>query len=516
MSFFYPMLVLLFIPLILLYLQTGTKKELQTKLLYFSLAFCIIAIMRPVVKNKPQQHSFHAQEYIIAIDASYSMQADDIQPSRFIAAKNAAKELMKNLNKDRFSIFIFTSNALLISPPTTDTSISINALESIDPHYILTKATSLLNLFKTVQKIPLQKKKLIIFTDGGEEYRLQELLKTLKKNTIVPYIVATASTQGSLLKKGGKTLLDDKGNLVVSRINPILQPLATQAGGAYFHINDSKLQSKLTKALKDNESEKKKLTSKVYSFQELFYYPLFLGLCLFVLSVTRILQLLLPSFFLLLLLPYPAHAEQLLDFFYKHKANQAYKAKQYKQALDYYEKVSASPQSYYNKALVLYRLKHYRDAALTLAQIETKDPQLKQKVLYTLGNCAVKLHKYNKAKIYYKKALGLGEDSDAKENLKLLYLLQLKEKKKMYNSLKKEKTKQRSGAGTKSKSKKSSAKKKAAANTNKNANAGATKRQNTQQKHPTPLKQAKKNNYKLGYKAYELINKGYTNETRPW
>jgi Ca-activated chloride channel family protein len=515
MSFLFPMLALFFIPLTLLYLQDKNKKRSQTKLIYLALAFCIIAIMRPVIKNKPNEQAFDAQEYIIAIDASYSMQADDIQPTRFIAAKNAAKELMQKLNKDRFSIFIFTSNALLISPPTTDTSISINALESIDPHYILTKATSLLNLFKTVQKIPLLKKKLIIFTDGGEEYRLQELLKTLKKNTIVPYIVATASTQGSLLKKGGKTLLDDKGNLVVSRINPILQPLATQAGGAYFHIKESNLQNKLTKALKENESEKKKLTSKVYSFEELFYYPLFLGLCFFVLSVTRILQLLLPSFFLLLLLPYPAHAEQLLDFFYKHKADQAYKEKQYEKTLEYYEKVSASPQSYYNKALVLYRLKHYRDAARTLAQIETKNPQLKQKILYTLGNCAVQLHKYDKAKIYYKKALGLGEDADAKENLKLLYALQVTEKKNMYDSLKKEKTNQRSGAGTKTKSKKSAKKKKTSSNTNKNGSASATKKPNIQQKHHIPST-AKKQNYKLGYKAYELINKGYTNETHPW
>ena len=516
MSFVYPFLAFLFIPLYLLYRSdTLVQSNKKRKLLYLSLLFAILALMRPVIQNRPTEQKVDASEYIVALDASFSMQADDIKPNRFEAAKASAKELMQQKNKDRFTLFVFTSNALLISPPTTDTQISLMALDAIEPKNILSKSTSLKELFQTVAKLSFEEKNLIIYTDGGEEYNLQVLTQLCKENTIHPYIIATASSKGALLKKGNKTLVDENDNIVISRINPILKPLADACQGEYFEITQSALASKLSSAIKQ-QKEDKKLSISIHSYKELFYFPLLISLFLFIAAVTKI-QNVLPL--LLFATPFTAqttHADSLFDFYHIKEAKRAYKNKDYPVAYAHFQKLSPSPQSAYNKALSLYQLHKYRKAAEVLASIRTKDATLKQNIFYTLGICATKLKKYDKAKIYYQKALALGYDKASYENLLELYRKRLVEKKEIYDSLKKAKVNQKSGAGSKKKSNKSSKKKSSSNNASSSkASAGTKKAQQQYQKKDAKITKSQQK-YKFSYKAYELINKGYTNEKHPW
>jgi len=513
MSFYYGFLGLLFIPLLLLWFSNA-KRDTTQKLLYLATAFAIIALMRPVIANKPTQEYFDAKEYIIAIDASYSMQAGDIAPSRFEAAKNSVRELLQNNTHDRFTLFIFTSNPLLISPPTTDTQISLMALDAIDPQHILSKSTSLKKLFSMLAEHTFEQKNLLLYTDGGEEHDLQALTQICKTNAITPYIIATASKKGALLQKGDKSLLDENGDIVISRINPILKPLAKECGGAYFEITKTNLAKQLTQSIQ--HKEKTKLSATLYSYKELFYYPLFLSIILFTLAVTK-LQKLLPFVVLITLFSdKPIHADQLLDFVYISKATKSYNDANYKEALRYFEKTTPSVESRYNMALALYKLAQYKKAAQTLAAIKTAKPHLKQKILYTLGLCATRLKKYDKAKIYYKKVLSLGEDKEAYENLLQLYRYDLMEKKELQTTLKKTKTNQKSGAGSKKKSTKASKKSSTAASSPQKSGAGVKKTKQKKQKAKKTGSTKNEQKYKFSYKAYELINKGYTDEIHPW
>ena len=135
----------------------------QTKLLLLVLVLSIVALSRPALQNKLTQQKFNANEYIIALDASFSMQADDLYPTRYEVAKKNIISLLNIDKKDRFSIFAFTTNPLLICPPTTDTQIALSALKALVPKYILTKGTSLEALLKFVAKLPQEKKNLIVF-----------------------------------------------------------------------------------------------------------------------------------------------------------------------------------------------------------------------------------------------------------------------------------------------------------------------------------------------------------------
>jgi len=501
------------IPLYFIYKRQSQSAEYvkQKRLLYLSLLFMILALSRPALTQHSSDQKIDAQDYIVALDASYSMQADDLHPSRYIMAKRAIQKLLKLHPKDRFTLFAFTSNALLIAPPTTDSALAMQALNALNPEYILTKSTSLLQLFKSVAKISKEKKKLIIFSDGGEEHDLVKLTNILKENHITPYFVATATTKGAALKKDGKYLKDIHAALVVSRINPMLQDLAKATHGGYYQLTSLTVINQLASDIED-KTEAKELTFKVKSYQELFVIPLAIALFLYFIAVTKIHQiyLLLP----LLLLPYKADAS-LFDFYHLKEANKNFQHKHYHQAALEFTQLSPSVKSYYNIASAYYKAGEYKNALRYFTRIKTSDRSIKQAIFYDIANCAVQLKKYDEAKEYYIKALALGYDSDALYNLNLLR----KQRRKTSNNIMQKKSSKEKTRKQKSSKKDKANKDRGSSNSNRQSIQSSNGQGKSKKKEKSSLLVKQKNRankYKMAYKAYEIINKGYSNEKEPW
>ena len=523
MSLLYPWVLFLLIPLYFLYKSDinllEKEKKRQKYLLYITLFLTLIALSRPVIMNTPSEQKFDAKDYIIALDASFSMQADDLKPTRYDLAKKSIAHVIKSLNKDRFSIFAFTSNTMLISPPTTDSEISMMALNSLEPKYILTKGTSLLSLFQSIAKISYKQKNLIIFTDGGEDKELNKLVTICKKNSIIPFIVASGSDKGVALTKENKPIIDNNKNLVISKINPLLEPLAKECDGKYYHLSEN-YENTANEIIADikNQNSGIKSTTKVRSYKELFMFPLFLALLSFFASVTKLQQLFI--FVPLAFFPYQGHAASLFDFYHYDQANHAYKSKKFLLAAKEFKKLSPSSRSYYNSATAYYKAKNYKKAITLFLQIKSTNPNIKQNIFYNIANCAVRLKKYNRAKLYYQKALAFGFDKDAFYNLSLLYKLGLKDKKNLSDILPKHKREKKEITKQKHNQKKSTSKsgssksnQKASQKTN---GSGKNKKKKKENQNLQLTKHKSKSKYKFSYKAYELINKGYTNEKHPW
>lgn len=523
MTFLYPWLFFILIPTYFLYkseksLDDSTRKK-QRKLLYLSFGLIVIALTRPVIINTPQEQKFDANDYIVAIDASYSMQANDLKPTRYEVAKQNIQELLKELPKDRFSIFAFTSNTMLISPPTTDTEISMMALDVLNPEFIMTKGTSLSELLKTVSKISYEKKYLIIFSDGGEESDLKQLVSLAKKNNIVAYVAATASKDGAILKKNGNNIRDENNNLVITRVNHILKVFALKSGGNYYEMDSSKnsVVSDIVSDLRTDSKNKETINMNVISYKELFWIPLLISIIIFFTAVTKIHQLYL-LLFPLIIVSEKSYANA-LDFYHLKKANVNYEKKEYLNSAKEFEKITPSVESFYNLGVAYYKSAHYKKAFKTFSKIKSKDSSIKQKLFYNMGNCAVKLKKYERAKLYYRQALALGYDKQSYENLMLLYRLNLKEKKDVSNMMPKKSSNESTKASKKNNVEKDESKSGSSSSNQKsgdssNASSGGSKKSSNKKTEKSD--KINTSQYKIGYKAYELINSGYINEKHPW
>lgn len=94
----------------------GFRRHVPPILFLMALTVMIAAIARPVaVVTLPSQRS----TVILAMDVSGSMRAEDVQPSRIVAAQNAAKAFIEEQPKDtRIGIVAFAASALLVQAPT--------------------------------------------------------------------------------------------------------------------------------------------------------------------------------------------------------------------------------------------------------------------------------------------------------------------------------------------------------------------------------------------------------------
>ena len=499
------------IPLYMLY----KKDAKSSKLLYLALAFMIIALARPVLKDQYKQETLSVHDYIIALDVSYSMQANDLKPSRYALAKEAIKKMIQSHEKDRFTLFVFSANALMISPPTEDSTLSILALDALNPQYILTKSTHLKNLFKTIGRLNLKEKNLILFSDGGEEHDVAALASLAKEQHITPYIVATATQRGAALKKDGHYIKRPNGSIVISKINPMLKDLAHATGGKYYQLTHHSSLEGLIEDIKSAQSLKHSV--KVQSYKELFYLPLALAWILFFIATTKFSKLF--AFMILLLFIYPHNIRaSLLDFVYLNHGYTAYKKGAYKEAALAFKQITPSPQSWYNVATAYAKAGACKDALKFYAHIQTTQSRLKANIYYNMGYCAAKLKHYKKAQEYFMYALALNkEDSDALYNLNLLRRLKLKKPKDISRLLptnKREKQAQKRQGETKKSSASTSSNKQQSAQVGAGTSAEAQK--GKEQLQFKKAQAAEKKHYRFSYRAYEKINKGYTDEKEPW
>ncbi len=460
MSILYPQAFILLFALFFL-------KE-KSRLLTLSLAIMIVALSRPVLTQITQKERLQSREFIIALDLSYSMQAEDIKPSRVEKSKAIIKEILRKNPNDRFTLFAFTVNPLILCPSTSDHQLLLAALDSLKVKNILTHGTSLQKLFDRIHTLNMPQKNLILLSDGGEETQAETFDINLCS-------IAMASKKGSILKdRHAKALKDTNGHLIISRQNPLLKKISTKF---YYHDNfDFSLDFVTQQTLSQKDRR---------GYFELFWLPLLFSIVLFFLHYVKIPKR------ILALIPFLTLSGEagILDWYYLKQAQTSYHDSAYKEAVENYSMVEHKTiQSQMNLANAYYQAGFYTKAKRLYDALKTTNPKRKKILLFKLGNCAAKLGDYVSARGYYHDALVFGEDADILYNLK-----RIKDKKNKEDFSPKKSGNEKE----KVKSDKSSSK----AKESQNGKDGSA---------PSTLSRP------LGFKAYELINKGYIDEKKPW
>ena len=534
MSFLNGAVLWLLIPLVA-YVIKAKKQTLSQYLRWVVLALLIVAMARPALLESKSSKKVEAQSLIFAIDLSRSMSAKDIKPSRRVASQESIKEFLKQNQNDQISLVGFTINPLLLSPPTTDHKLVALALDNLNSDYILTKGTDLNKLFKKIAKFNDKYKKVVLFSDGGNEPIDDELVELLERENIKVMVVAMATKEGTAIEKKDGTLVQDRaGDIVVSKLNSSLKKL-TQNGGVFLTFDSIEATVNSINQWLEQQKDGETITKESQSYFELAFVPLLLATLLFFISATHFSKKLLP---LLLLIGVELQADEVftkqtwggdverlnierssfgfLDGYYLSQAYSAYKNEEYQNS---FKKVMSMKERTFASELLLahiyYKMKKYKEAKTVLESMRSKEPKLKQQLLYELGNCEAKLAYWDKAKEYYVKALQLGEDEDTLHNLEFV----LKQKKKngfklsAYNASGAKRTKNSNSKDSKTEEKKKGSSSKSESNSG--AGGAGSKSKNSVVK---VVKKQENSNSKrvMSSKAYDLINKGYIQETKPW
>lgn len=511
MSILYPSLLWLLLPLaVLLYYRS---RQITESVHLIVLMLLVIALGRPVLDRGPQERQVEAGEVIIALDVSYSMRAEDITPNRYDFALQTIEALLQQNLSDNITLIAFTTNPLLLSPPTTDHQLISLALQSLQLENILTHGTSLEKLLRRVASLPIEAKNLILITDGGEEKDEPILNSIMQENGISPIILAMGTTAGATIpKRDGSLLKDSEGNLVVSRINPLLQTLASQNSGTYLTPSGSaeSTAAELQDALDALAAGKNLLSKRGHSYVEFYPIPLFLALMLFLMVHTRAVKYLAV---LGGLLGSQAQAS-VFDLIRLDHACQAYAKEDYHRAREILSDISTpSLQSQMALANSYYKLGEFKSAIKYYKSIHSTSAEVKQQLYYNIANAYTMLGSYDKARRYYTMTLQLGNDEDARANLALIALL---EEKKAASGIAHPKSQNGSGSKAEKEDKKESDSERTEDQPGSGSGSGGSEEKSRSRKKMKLTEDRQNKEQPLSSKVYEMINRGYIHEKQPW
>lgn len=192
------------------------------------------------------------RDLLIALDVSKSMLAQDLGVSRLEFAKNKINRLLELLSQDRVGLILFSGEAILFCPLTSDLEAMRAFLLDVSVETVSSGTTDLakpieLGLQLLADSGGNRSQLLAIFTDGEDfSERLTVAAEQAKKAGLCLFAIGVATEQGSPIPKinldGSQDgyLKDPQGQVVLSKLNPgLLTDLAAKSGGMYLPVSTS-------------------------------------------------------------------------------------------------------------------------------------------------------------------------------------------------------------------------------------------------------------------------------------
>jgi Ca-activated chloride channel family protein len=427
---------------------SGRLAFAKSVLLLLGLFFLILAAARPQWGEKLQSYQGRGIDVVIALDASKSMLAGDIQPSRLERAKVEVASLLDNLSANQVGITAFAGDCYVMCPLTTDVDAAKMFLDIIEPGNIPKPGTNIQRAIEVSASLFDAKenasKALVLITDGDNlEGDPMQAAKLAAEQGIRIYAVGVGTLEGSTIPErdqsgyGVSYKKDQKDQVVVSRLaERLLLVMAKAADGRYFRSQALNLDALL---LSLDQLKKKDIGGGDFvQYQERYQYFLLAAFILIMagiftsdrrgkwfpeLKLSRFKLVILISAFCLL----PSTAVQAGVGSDMRSGNQADKKGNYEEALKkYQEALVFEPDNvkiHYNIGRALYKLNKYPEAVSEFQlSLLTKDKKLQARTLYNIGNCQFKAQQLDEAIGSYTAALVMDPgDLQAKQNLEFCW-----------------------------------------------------------------------------------------------
>lgn len=250
-----------------------------------------VALAQPQCGGTPEPIRRQGLDVVVALDASKSMLARDVEPDRITRAKLELTTLLDSLKGDRVGIVAFAGLAHVQCPLTSDYAAAKLFLRAVDPQDMPQGGTNVADALHTAARMleesgsGVQDRVVVLLTDGEDlEGNARAAAEELATKGIRILAVGIGSEEGETIpifnRHGQQVGLqrDLNGEVVVSRLDAAgLQRLAEQTAGAYFHVPRGVAVTRVVERL--DGMKRAEFESRItYRYQEQFQRFLFAGL----------------------------------------------------------------------------------------------------------------------------------------------------------------------------------------------------------------------------------------------
>lgn len=271
------------------------KGILKYALILIAVILIIISYANPQIGSRVQEVKQSGIDVFILLDVSLSMKAEDIKPNRLERAKMQINNLIGRLRGDRIGLIVFSGDAYVQIPLTTDYSAANLFLSAVDFNTVPQPGTAIgpaIDLaVKSFNYEQSTQKAIVIITDGEENQGdpFPSVAEAASKDIKI-FTIGLGSPSGVPIPVSSGNQLtfkkDNEGNTVLTKLDEAtLIKIAEEGKGRYFQGNN--YQDQLNDIYNDLESiEKTEFgVKKVTDYEDRFYYFLLPAILLLLMEI---------------------------------------------------------------------------------------------------------------------------------------------------------------------------------------------------------------------------------------
>ncbi len=249
----------------------------------------IIALARPQLKLTTVERNAEGIDIVMVLDMSSSMKAEDLQPNRFEAARQVAKEFVEKRVSDRIGLVTFAMKSFTVVPPTLDYKLLTQLLEDLEMGVIEDGTAIGMGIATAINRLKdseTKSKVIILLTDG--QNNAGEIDPVTAADLAVTYGIKIytigAGTRGTAPYPIQDPIFGRRyQNIEVNIDEDMLTSVAQLTGGKYYRATDTEELIRVYNEI--DQFEKSKVEELIYTdFED--QYPIYLGgsLLLFLLA----------------------------------------------------------------------------------------------------------------------------------------------------------------------------------------------------------------------------------------
>ena len=265
-------------------------------MMLLAIILLIFALANPQLGSKIEEVKQVGIDVYILLDVSLSMKAEDIKPSRLEKAKHEISKMIQKLRGDRIGLIIFSGEAYVQIPLTTDYSAANLFLSAVDVSSVPQPGTAIgpaielaMNSFKEDTET---KKAIIIITDGEDhEGDVIKIGEDAAEKGVSIFTIGLGSTTGApipIYSSSGVQVgykKDRRGNVVLTKWDEnTLKEIANVGNGKYYHGSNSENELDLIYNELSSFEQTEYGATRITEYEDRFYYLLIPAIILLIIE----------------------------------------------------------------------------------------------------------------------------------------------------------------------------------------------------------------------------------------
>jgi len=178
---------------------------------------------------------------VVALDLSRSMDAADLAPSRLARAKLKVLSLLDRRVGGQTGLVVFSAHAFTVTPLTTDTQTIASLVAALSTDIMPTQGSRIASGLETsaelIRRAGVTRGRVLVMTDATPTSADLEAARTLRGAGIGVDVLAIGTGDGAPIpERDGGFVTDDRGNVVIPRVDTAALARLADAGGGRFSV----------------------------------------------------------------------------------------------------------------------------------------------------------------------------------------------------------------------------------------------------------------------------------------